>query len=59
MKKEKLLKIIPNINKDVPLKCPLPGCGKEINRRWEEDGKLFIACDEGHVFEVTEVKIDE
>jgi len=59
MKKEKILKIMPNINEDVPLKCPVSGCGKEINRRWEEKEKLFIACDEGHVFEVTEVQIDD
>lgn len=55
MKKSKITKIMPNVGRDTPLKCPT--CGKGIDRRWEEKGKLFIACEKGHVFEVTEVEL--
>ena len=57
MKKDKVTKIMPNVSRDTSMKCPQIGCGRWINRRWEEDEKLFIACEEGHVFEVTEVEI--
>ena len=55
MKRDKITKIMPNVSRDTPMKCPT--CGKDINRIFELEGQVFIACEGEHVFEVTEVEI--
>lgn len=53
----KVIEVEPNINEDEPVFCPI--CKSIINRIWNEEklGKLvvFIACEKGHVLEVSEV----
>lgn len=49
----KVIEIKPNIKEDEPMLCPV--CNAKINRICNEEGTIHIACENDHVFEVTEV----
>ena len=50
----KKIEVKPNVNKDEPVPCPI--CNSTINRIWTEKNRVYIACEEGHVLEATEIK---
>lgn len=48
----KSIEVKPNVKKDDPVFCPI--CKSIIDRLWNEEGKVFVACEKGHVLEASE-----